>query len=198
MDISDLLKFIALTHEFQKVERRVHLAGRDHRENDSEHSYQLAMVAWYLIESADLSHLDKELCIKYALIHDFVEVYAGDTYFFATNKERNDKKDREKLAINKLKKEWGQFEGLNKLIEKYEEKKDPESRFVYALDKILPIINIYLDDGRSWKIDNITLDILISKKTQKISISDEIKPYFEELIKILKKDESKLFDNGGN
>jgi len=194
MNISDLLKFIKLTHEFQKVERRVHLAGREHKENDSEHSYQLAMVAWYLVESTGLSHLNKELCIKYALIHDFVEVYAGDTYFYATDQERNDKKDREKLAIEKLKKECNEFGAMIKLIEKYEEKKDSESRFVYALDKILPIINIYLDNGRSWKIDNIKLEMLISKKTEKISISDEIKPYFEELIKILKKEEDGLFN----
>ncbi len=63
MGIQDILQFVKLTHEFQKVERMVYINGEDRRENDVEHSYQLAMVAWYIIDSKKLS-LDQNLIIK--------------------------------------------------------------------------------------------------------------------------------------
>lgn len=171
-----------MTNKFRLIERKVFSGIR--RENDSEHSYQLAMLAWYIVSAEDFS-LNKDLVIKYALIHDIVEVYAGDTSCYRSDKENTEKKKREKEAINRLKQEFGDFDDLHELIEKYENQEDNESRFVYALDKLVPTINIYLDNGKAWKEFKITFDKMTSNKTRKIAISKEIEPYFKELLQIL-------------
>jgi len=88
------MRFIALIHKFQHVERRVFAKGKDIRENDVEHSYQLTVVSWFIASCNNLS-LDKDLLIKYGLVHDLVEVYAGDTFFYANEAELKDKVVRE-------------------------------------------------------------------------------------------------------
>src|ERR1035437_6388752 len=98
-----LLDFVKFTHEFQEVVRVARPPFRDRFENDAEHSYQLAMVAWFLIEQDKLK-LNKELCSMYALAHDLVEVYAGDTYFLDANHALS-KVKREKEALQKIKKD---------------------------------------------------------------------------------------------
>ncbi|MEI6887489.1 MAG: HD domain-containing protein, partial [bacterium] len=155
--LTKLLSFTKFTHSFQKIERRIFATGLNRNENDLEHSGQLALVAWYFIDSSKLK-LNTEKVIKYALAHDLVETYAGDTYFYSKDKKIQESKvQREKNALVRIKKEFPDFKEIEKIITKYEEKSDPESRFVYALDKIIPVLNIYLDEGRSWKRDNVSL-----------------------------------------
>ena len=194
MAINEILKFIKLTHEFQKVERKIFVTGQNRMENDFEHSYQLAMLAWYIVDSKKLNHLNKDLIIKYALLHDFVEVYAGDTYIYSKDeKELNSKETREKEAQKRLQEEFSEFSDMNDLIEQYEARNDKESRFVYALDKVIPVLNIYLDKGRTWKEFDVSIDMIVKAKTDKVDVSEEVRSYFEELVQILKSDESLLF-----
>ena len=84
------------------------------------------MVAWFLIDNDKLK-FDKELCIKYALVHDLVEVYAGDTYFMDKNHALS-KQKREKDALKKIKKNFGNFSEMIQILEKYEKKEDEESK----------------------------------------------------------------------
>lgn len=193
MTLKDILDFTKLTLLFQSVDRVVSLPGRNHPENDAEHSYQLAMLAWYLLDEMKLTHLDRDLVIRYALIHDMVETYAGDTFFFASEQERLEKIDREHAAAERLKTEFPNFTGFTELIEQYEKREDPEARFVYALDKIIPTLNIYLDGGGLWKMKGITLQILIEKKRDKVALSPELTFLFDELIELLQSQENELF-----
>lgn len=185
MDINSILDFVKLTNKFRAVERLIYVTNRVNNENDAEHSYQLAMVAWYLLSKENYG-LDQGLVIQYALVHDFVEVYAGDTWFFRTEEESNNKKEREEKAAIRLKKEIPEFLDFHKLISEYKKGVDRESRFVYALDKLIPILNVYLDGGKLWQDQKITFERLIEAKTSKIILSPELEPYFEELIAILK------------
>lgn len=70
---------------------------------------------------------------------------------------------------------------------------DPESKFVYALDKVVPVLNIYLDKGRTWQKNGVTLQILIDAKESKVAASPEVANYFQELITLLKEQENELF-----
>lgn len=185
MNIHSLINFISLTNKFRAVRRIISIKNEGRKENDAEHSYQLAMVSWYILSGGNYS-LNKDLVLKYALAHDFVEVYAGDVWFYRSISEDSDKKKREKESAARLKKELPEFDDFHKCIEDYENQLDTESRFVYALDKILPIVNIYLDGGDNWKEHRVTIDALIENKTPKIAISPEIKPYYNELVTILK------------
>lgn len=192
--MDNLLRFIKLTQEFKAVKRKVILAKEDREENDAEHSYQLAIVAWYLISTQGLK-LDLGLTLRYALVHDLVEVYAGDTPAFQKGyeKEKETKKQREEDAAKQLAKEFPEFSQLHEFINAYELRVDEESKFIYALDKIVPIMNIYLDKGHSWKIHNISLDELIENKQDKVLLSKEVKKYFDEIVEMLRQDQATLF-----
>ncbi len=191
--LDDLLRFIKLTHAFQQVRRVILVKNEERHENDLEHTCQLTLLAWFIIDIEHLD-LDRDLVMKYALAHDLVEVYAGDTYAFTTNdKLLQNKNEREQAAAQRLQHEFPEFVDLHSLITEYENKQNRESRFVYALDKLLPALNIYLDDGRTWNLEGVTLKMLIDNKTNKIAHSPEIKRYFDEFVDILKRRELELF-----
>jgi len=193
LDLTKIIDFVRLLDKFRKVERMIRVDGEDRYENDVEHSYNLAMLAWYIIENHDLD-LDRDKVIKYALVHDLVEVYAGDTYVYTKNQDELDsKEDREKEAADRLKKEIPEFKDLHKLIDSYEKLEDKESRFVSALDKIQPVLNIYNDGGRTWREEEITIQMLIDRKKDKVAISPEIQACFEDIIILLRKEERDLF-----
>lgn len=193
MPLEEIFKFCALLNQFRGVERVLLVNGQNRLENDVEHSYQLAMLAWFIVSNRS-SNLDKDLILKYALIHDFVEVYAGDTNLYTKdNAHRASKIERERLAAKRLKEELSTFPDLHELIHGYELREDDESKFIYALDKIQPILNIYLDNGRTWKREGITLEMIIESKQAKVTLSPEVKLYFDQIVTLLKERKAELF-----
>jgi len=187
-----IFEFLRLLHAFQQVKRRVFANGEDRLENDAEHSYQLAMAAWYLIESGNLP-LDKGKAMRYALVHDLVEVYAGDTYVHAPEEERRGKAEREAEALKRLEGEFPECAGLFEAIHMYEKREDAESRFVYALDKAIVPMNLYLDGGRTWRAHGVTFKMVLENKTDKVKVSPEIEKIFYEVLALLETEKDKLF-----
>jgi putative hydrolase of HD superfamily len=184
-DIHRLIELQKLLADFTQVERAVHRThlGRNVPENDAEHSYNLAMTAWYL--SAWFPELNKDSLIRYSLIHDLVEVHAGDTSVYGTKESLASKDAREAAAFKRLKKEWRDFSDMLESIQMYESRTNAEAKFVYALDKLMPIMLVYLHDGYSWKKANITIDMLHDVKLTKISTSPEILPYYTQIHALL-------------
>jgi hypothetical protein len=70
-------------------------------------------------------------------------------------------------------------------IEAYESKATAEAKFVYALDKIMPIMQIYIHDGHSWKEQDVTIEMLHNNKIVKVGLSPEILPYYTQLEALL-------------
>jgi len=191
--LEKLLQFTKLLDEFRAVERVLRVTGQDRFENDTEHSYNLAMMAWYIVSSTKIN-LDQDKVIRYALVHDFLEVYAGDTYIYSSDAAHlASKHEREAAAIVKLRETLSEFSDLHVAIEAYEARQDVESRFVYALDKIEPVLHMYLDGGRTWKEAKIGFDRVYKSKKDKVALSPEIKTYFDELMTLLKSEEQELF-----
>ncbi len=193
MDFESLTNFIKLTHAFQQIRREIFVTGEDRQENDLEHSGQLALVAWYIADSNKLP-LDTSLVMKYALVHDLVEVYAGDTYIFADESYKSTKREREEAARIVLIEKFPEFPELHELILGYEHQINKEAEFVYALDKLLPAMNIYLDDGRTWRTKpDITFDRVRDYTYPKVAVSPDLEPYYARLVKILESDQSTYF-----
>lgn len=191
--IAHVLYFTKLLNQFQAVERVVNVPHLNRKENDVEHSYQLAMLAWYIAESNFLD-LDKNLVLKYALVHDFVEVYAGDTFIYSKKQSDHETKhEREEEARVQLQKEFPLFTELHAAILDYEKLDNKESRFVYVLDKIHPVIQIYLDGGQNWRDHDVTIEMLLEKKRDKMHLSPELFPLWDELEMILIKERGTLF-----
>jgi len=183
--LESIFKVIKLTNDFRRVRRTINVVGENRLENDSEHSYQLAILAWYLIESNGWS-LDKDLAIKYCLIHDLTEVYAGDVDPHTANRQEKEAKAlREAEAAKMIEERLPECPSISMLIQQYEKKKDPESKFVYALDKIQPILNVFLDSGDYYHKYNVTFEKWFDYNRDKISVSPEVTVYFEELVKFL-------------
>lgn len=191
--LQKLLGFAKMLNLLQAVERVIRVKDQDRWENDMEHSYHLAMLAWYIIDSQKLA-LNREKVFCYALAHDLVEVYAGDTYLYSPDQALLDSKmERERLAAERLATEFPEVPEMHAAISGYVAKEDAESRFVYALDKIEPLVKLYLDGGRTWKEKGVTLAMAYESKKDKVAISPEIKVYFEEFMELLKKEEAQLF-----
>lgn len=183
--LDDILPFVWFLQEFRKVERIVYYPGSDRQENDAEHAYQLAMVAWYIIEKKQLK-LDVWKVMKYALVHDLVEIYAWDTIPFDNNSiEVQTKSIREQEALDRIKKKFPEVHDIWSRMDGYEWKKDKEAKFIYALDKILPIMNTMIDDWRAWKDFVVSCDDLL-KHMQKTTWDNEIYSISQEIALLLK------------
>lgn len=193
MELEQIFKFIKLTHDFQKIERVTLVSGTDRMENDAEHSYQLAMVGWYIVSNYKLP-LNVDLVIKYGMLHDLVEVYAGDTYIFDKDPSVHESKvEREREALNRLKVEFPEFSEMTDLIDAYEKREDEESKFIYALDKVVAPINIYMDGGALWKVKGVTFNEMVDNKKDKVAEHSEVKKYFDQLVVLLEKEKHLLF-----
>lgn len=149
------LAFLLELDKLKNIYRRSLVLHEDRRENDAEHSYHLAIMACILAEYAGES-VDVLHVMKMVLVHDVVEIDAGDTYFYDTAGNQ-DKAEREQKAADRIfsllpEDQAQEFRGL---WDEFEARNTPESRFANALDRIQPILLNYMKDGLSWKEHHI-------------------------------------------
>lgn len=179
MNLDAVLQFCRLLMQFQGVERYGAEAPKGFRENDAEHSYSLSMMAWYIITTQKLE-LNLNLAIQYALAHDLVEVYAGDTHAFGSSPQKASKKLREDLALSMLRQEYSEFHTLPDLIHDYEQRDDQESRFVYALDKLMPSLMIYLNESQHYVTRKISYEEVIAYVEPKVALDPTVTTLWNE------------------
>lgn len=153
---------------------------RVRKENDVEHSYLLTMLCWYLVDAFQLA-LDKQKIFQYGLAHDIVEAYAGDTHIFDTE-GRKSKHEREESARLRIAEEFPEFTDLHKSIKQYEQRADAEVLFVYEVDKLIPFITNYLQEGHGWKRARMRPDELFAHKREKITHHPELRTLLEQFI----------------
>lgn len=151
-----IIPIIELTSKSAAVLRTVGYKD-GHFENDAEHSYQLALACWSANEQYNLG-LNNEIILKLALTHDLVEIYAGDTDAHASPEYLNSKAERERLALEQLKKEYNNFQDMLRTIEAYEKSDTDEAKLVHFLDKIVPDVNIYNSISNYYKERKVTYD----------------------------------------
>lgn len=179
----EITKLIGLLIDFQAVERNIPIPKLSRQENDAEHSYNLAMAAWVII-CQDSLPLNLDLVIKYALVHDFVEVYAGDA-FALDDYQVAKKPHKEHLAFMKLQDDK-LTEEFAKLIERYERMDDEESKFIYGLDKLMPAFTLIHGNVPLWRKYDLTQQAWEDKFRPKIESSKYLKPYLEQFLQLQK------------
>jgi len=182
--IHRLIQLHRLLLDFRAVERVTRIPGRPERENDVDHSYSLAMMAWFL--TPYFPHLDRDTLIRMSLIHDLTEVHAGDTFVFGEHEHLSSKNDREKAALTRLAADWPDWPEMAELLKHYEDRSSEEAKFVYALDKVMPIILSIIGGGRDFQDYNVTLELMHEQKRGKVSVSPEINEYYTELLEVLR------------
>lgn len=145
------IKFALVIDEMKNIFRRNLIIDGSRRENDAEHSWNLAMLAM-LFEEYSTEKVNIERVLKIALVHDLIEVYAGDTFAYDV-KGNEDKLQREIESANKL---FGildpeQGAEIRALWDEFEAKETAESKYANAIDRIQPLINNYMTNGHTWK-----------------------------------------------
>ena len=143
----------------EKRTRTVHPDGQ--RENVSEHSHMLAKVA-YAMACDMYPALDRGKVVLYAILHDDVEAYVGDTPTYSiTPQQRAAKKERETAGMKQLLKEWTHIAPEYAVhTSLYEAQEDEEARFVRVVDKIMTLLVHFPNEGREltkhWTFENLT------------------------------------------
>jgi putative hydrolase of HD superfamily len=157
------LEFLLEVDRLKQVERRTRIVGGSRQENTAEHSWHLALFALVLAEHSD-EPVDVGRVMAMAVVHDLVEVDAGDTFAYDTAGEA-DKAERERLAADRL---FGllppeQGAALRELWEEYERGDTPEARFAMAVDRLQPMLLNHADGGRTWREHGISADRVLAR-----------------------------------
>lgn len=168
------LRFTAEIDKMTSVLRRTLLVDGSRRENDAEHSWHIAVMALYFeeyaVEKPDVLHA-VEMCI----VHDLVEIYAGDTFAYDVAGNQ-DKEEREQKAADKLFAMLPEEQGMHirQLWEEFDARNTPSSKYAACLDCMQPFLHNTLTEGHTWKnIEPRTRRFQIEKR---MSIIKEFMP----------------------
>lgn len=193
-ELEKLESFARLLHALERVKRVARRPDEKLMTNTAEHTFELAMFCWYICATNKLE-LDLGKVLRFALAHDVVEAYAGDTFAYDEEAKKT-KAKREAEALQKIEESLPEFPELAETIHHYEERITPEARFVYAADKLIDPLNASMEETQSiWKDFNISLKTLLDHKHEKIAISKYIVPYWEALVKKLESKKDFYFPN---
>lgn len=175
------MEFIIEVDRLKDIIRQTHLTNGERKENDAEHSWHLALMAVFLSEYSK-EPVDVLQVIKMVLIHDLVEIDAGDTYLY-DEAGNGTKAAREQKAAERifhiLPKD--QAEELFGLWREFEERKTPESKFANTLDRIQPILLNDATEGRAWREHDVCIDQIMSKNEYTSQGSDVLWAYIQEV-----------------
>ena len=178
------LDFALEVDKEKNIFRQTHLSGHGRNENDAEHAWHMALMAYLLREYSNES-VDISKVMLMCLIHDVVEIDAGDTYAYdaaglKTQKERENKAKERIFSIlpEDQKKEFVA------LFDEFEAYETPESRFAHAMDNLQPLLLNSSNDGGDWREHGVTKDQVYGRQS-KTRLGSEI--LFQEVVdKIIK------------
>jgi putative hydrolases of HD superfamily len=178
------IEFIVEIDKLKSIYRRAFLIDRSRNENDAEHSWQLAMMALILFEHANDQSIDLLRVLKMVLIHDLVEIDAGDVSAY-DEKGQTDKQVRELAAAHRIFGilPEGQCDELFELWQEFEEKETSASRFATAVDRLAPLLINYHTEGRTWKQHGITLDKVLTRNSEIGKGSESLWEFAQEFIR---------------
>lgn len=185
MHSANLLKQIAFIQEIDKlkyIQRRTKLFNSDRRENDAEHSWHLAMMTLVLAGQSDRP-IDILKVLKMVLIHDVVEIDAGDTFIFDTAKSHTNT-DEERCAAMRI---FGllpeqQAREFLAIWEEFEARQTDEAKFARSMDRLEPLLQNASNQGGTWSEYHIKYHQVLEKQNVHQDISSSLSKYTRELI----------------
>ena len=149
------LDFLLEIDKEKEIYRQTHILGGSRRENDAEHAWHMAIMAFLLKEYAN-EEVDISKVMLMCLIHDVVEIDAGDTYAYdevnlKTQKEREDKAKERIFSMLPD----DQKDILISLFDEFEEGKTPEAKFAKAMDNLQPLLLNNSNNGGDWRMHGV-------------------------------------------
>lgn len=172
----------------------------DRAETDGEHAFSLAMVALSLNERL-MMNLDSGKIAQYALVHDLVEVHAGDISVKADESAHQQKEANELEAYKLIEADFAHvFPWVHTTIAAYESKQDKESQFVYVVDKYMGALNWLAGDGKNWAQyypdeEGVLYRQVVKRLKQKVQKfkSSELIELFDEIHSQLEKNRTRYY-----
>jgi 5'-deoxynucleotidase YfbR-like HD superfamily hydrolase len=157
------LEFILEIDRLKSVLRQSYLIDNDRHENSAEHSWHLAVAAMVLAEHAK-EPIDVSKVIRLVLVHDLVEIDAGDTFIYDEAGNAG-KAAREQKAADRLFGLLPEEQGKTFMVlwREFEDRQTPEAKFAFALDRLMPILHNVFTQGGSWKEHRIGQEQAIAK-----------------------------------
>jgi putative hydrolases of HD superfamily len=157
------LEFILEIDRLKSVLRQSYLIDNDRHENSAEHSWHLAVAAMVLAEHAK-EPIDVSKVIRLVLVHDLVEIDAGDTFIYDEAGNAG-KAAREQKAADRLFGLLPEEQGKTFMVlwREFEDRQTPEAKFAFALDRLMPILHNVFTQGGSWKEHGIRQEQAIAK-----------------------------------
>lgn len=176
------IEFILEMDKMKSIVRQTYLANGSRKEDDAEHSWHLTLMAFVLAEYAN-EPVDVLKTMKMVMLHDVIEIDAGDTYAYDEAANQT-KKKRETAAADRLfsilpadqenefRALWDEFEAMN----------TPEARFANTLDKIQPVLLTNTEGGSSWKEHGVKRTQIMTRNARTHEGSEELWKYIKSLI----------------
>lgn len=145
------LKFSAEIDKMTQVYRRTLLISGERQENDAEHSWHVAVMA-LLFKEYCIEEPNVERAIKMLVVHDLIEIYAGDTFAYDV-KGNQDKAEREALAADKLYSQLPEEQGgeLRALWEEFDAMETVDAKYAACMDRLQPLLHNTLTEGHTWR-----------------------------------------------
>ena len=170
------LAFVEAIDALKSVERRNYLADGSRVENSAEHSWHAALMACVCAAHCD-EPIDLSKVVLMLLLHDVVEVQAGDTYLYDAE-ARSEQAEKEQAAAEQL---YGLLPGcqgqeLLALWREFEARETPEARYARAIDALLPLLQTTANDGKGWRERGITREQVLGEK---LGIQDSSKALWD-------------------
>ena len=179
--LEQIIQFIVEIDKVKQIFRQSKLFDGRRFENDAEHSWTVCIMALLLKEYANF-HVDVSKIITMLLIHDIVEIDAGDTFLYS--EKRNTIHSEEEKAAERIFGLLGneQKNYLMDMWQEFEEQKTNEAKFAVVFDRMEPLLQNYLTEGYTWKKHGITYDMIIEKNRHIKEASTELWEFIVSLL----------------
>lgn len=176
------IEFALLMDKQKNIFRQNHLADNSRRENDAEHAWHMAVMAYLFREYAN-EDIDISKVILMCLIHDVVEIEAGDTYAYDEEAKKS-QREREEIAKKHI---FGmlpsdQGRELEALFDEFEAQETAEARFAKAMDNLQPVLLHEANGGGDWKEHEVTKEQIMRRQEKTRHGSEELFEVIKDII----------------
>lgn len=180
------LEFALEIDKEKNILRQTHLSNHGRRENDAEHAWHMAIMA-YLLKEYSNEEIDIGRVMIMCLIHDIVEIDAGDTYAYDTVnlKTQKEREDKAKERLYSILPE-DQKKVFVDLFDEFEDNITPEARYAHAMDNLQPLLLNSSNGGSDWKEHNARYDMVCGRQGKTRLGSEKLFEYTMQIVESFK------------
>lgn len=177
------LEFVLEIDKEKNIFRQTHISGHGRNENDAEHAWHMAIMA-YLLREYSNEPIDITRVMLMCLVHDVVEIDAGDTYAYDTEGKKT-QKAREEAAKERLYSMLpdDQKEELMAIFEEFEAWETPEAKFARAMDNLQPLLLNNSNGGGDWRSHEVSADQVYGRQIGTKAGSEELYEVTDNIIR---------------